>query len=107
MVGWDGEHCWCDCPDFMLDNAPALPSGQPVCQHILAVLIVEALQEDDPEDRSIEEQARAAWATHRAGDTYYRTNSNGQLEEGRANGDGLLEWKVSWRTYPPELAVRI
>lgn len=46
IITYEGDVCFCDCPDFLLGDAPFLPSGQRACKHILAVLVTEALQSD-------------------------------------------------------------
>jgi len=49
IINYVDEQVICDCHDFMLGNAPLLPSGQRACKHILATLITETLQmEDEP-----------------------------------------------------------
>lgn len=47
VISFDGQECHCDCHDFQLSNAPILPTGQRACKHILAVLITEAIKEDE------------------------------------------------------------
>ncbi len=46
IISYVDDQVICECHDFMLGNAPFLPSGQSACKHVLAVLITEALQED-------------------------------------------------------------
>lgn len=45
ILSWDGEEAHCDCPDYQLENAPVLPSGQRACKHIISILILEAVRE--------------------------------------------------------------
>ncbi len=46
IITYEDDACFCDCPDFLLGDAPFLPTGQRACKHIFAVLITEALQLD-------------------------------------------------------------
>lgn len=47
VITYDGEVCFCSCHDFLLENAPFLPSGQRACKHVLALLIAESLESFD------------------------------------------------------------
>lgn len=47
VITYDGHQCYCHCHDFLLQNAPFLPSGQRACKHILALLIAESLETFD------------------------------------------------------------
>ena len=49
VVTWNNGFCSCDCHDFMLQNAPILPSRQRACKHILAVLIASAMGDGQDE----------------------------------------------------------
>lgn len=44
IITYVDEMCFCDCPDFQLEDAPLLPTGQRACKHVLAVLLSEAAQ---------------------------------------------------------------
>lgn len=46
IVTYEDDACFCDCQDFLLGDAPFLPTGQRACKHILAVLMSEALHVD-------------------------------------------------------------